>query len=372
MNKILLSTMGAVAIAFGGMTMAPSTAQAGVAVDDDGKFKIGGTVRFRYEYDGRNNATPPNETRDRMRLRLRLNGTYQATENWSMGFRLRTQADNRHSPHKTLGLGTGGADKSGNTDFGVDRAYIKYKNDSFSIWAGKNGINFWEQTEVFWDGDYQPEGVALTYKNSGFTLNGAYFKLTEGNWQGGAGAVDDIDLFTYQGVFSTKVNGLKITAGVGGATSAGTVAGDFVSDGGYTAGLQVKGSNWRLGGEFFRGTGGTDNTGYTIQGRYKIAGIGNGLGLRAYYYNIGAHSTPLDGAVTQDNFPSGSTAPVNFTGYRIQLDYKIAKNVSVDLRYYYLQAKTTPAPALGASALVGDSIGRDGWSRIQLNTNVKF
>ncbi|MES0371171.1 MAG: putative porin [Mariprofundaceae bacterium] len=370
MNKILLSTMGAIAIAFGGMAMAPSAAQAGVAVGDDGKLKIGGTVRFRTEYDKRENSAAPSQTRDRLRLRLRLNGTYQADENWSLGFRLRTQSDNRHSPHKTFGL----AGSSGSTAFGLDRAYIKYKNDSgLTVWGGKNGVNFWEQTEVFWDADYQPEGVAVTYKNSGFTLNAGYFQLSEGNWQGGAGAVSDVNLFTYQGVYSTKLSGLKYTVGIGGAQATNAVLGDFVSDGAFTAGLQVKGSNWRLGGEFFQGDGnGSENTGYTIQARYKFSSIGNGLGLRLYYYDIGAHSTPLDGAVTQDNFPSGNTAPVNFTGYRVQLDYKIASNVSADLRYYYLQAKTTPAPALGASALVGDSISRAGWSRTQLNLNVKF
>lgn len=362
MKKILLSTMGAVAIAFGGMAVAPSTAQAGIAVDDDGKFKLGGTVRVRAENDKRYDS---GLTRTRYRLRLRLNGSYQADENWSMGFRLATNADGINSPHKTFGT----TQKPGTrADFGLDRAYVKYKNGGLSLWGGKNGINFHELTEVFWDGDIQPEGFAATYKNSDFTLNGGYFQLNDTGW----GDVGEIFLGTYQGVYSSEVaDGIKLTAAVGGGSLLDSGAA-FAADQALIGSLQVKGSNWRIGGEYIKSNAANDDAAYTIQARYKFKDIGNGLGLRAYYYHVEAFSVLADGLVTQDNFstPSGDGGVTNFKGIRVQLDYKLANNTSMDLRYLSGKVLNLAVANPGAVATTYN-LGQKR-VRYQANLNVKF
>jgi hypothetical protein len=378
-NNKFVAWLGAFAFVAGVQLATPETSQAGVAVGDDGKLVLSGYVRFRTEYDDRSN-TPPNADQDRLRVRLRarFGGVYTVDENWSGGFRLATSSHSNNSTHQTFGLLSAGD----NANFGIDRAYIKYQRDGFSIWGGKNGINFWEQTEVFWDGDIQPEGLAATYKYDPVTVNLGYFWVTNGNWQGQPGATDDLKLATYQIVGSHELDvagGIKLTAAIGGATLFDDVetppaADQFNSDSGWTVGLQAKGGDWLLGGEYFGGDATTEDAGFTIQGRYK-APVGNGIDLRVYYYDIEANALVADGLFTQDNFPSANANATNFQGWRFQAGYKIVDHVSADVRWYTMEAKTTvPAvPSRPAGSLFANNVmSRADWDRWQLNVNVKF
>jgi hypothetical protein len=367
MRKIILSTIGAIVIGLSGLSIAPSTAQAGIAVGSDGKLKLFGTVRFRLESDVRQNTGgKANQDRLRPRLRLRFGGAYQANENWSMGFRLATNSSSLNSPHHTFGLLAAGD----NANFGLDRAFIKYKRGDLSVWAGKNGMNLWTQTEVFWDEDTQPEGVAATYKFDPITINAGYFALSSPSW-GPAG--NDVYMGTAQAVAAGSLGGAKLKAGIAyaGLTNVGAAPGFVNSDSGYTIGLQAKTGGFRLGGEYFQGSASTENAGYTLQARYKP---GWGIGLRVYYYDVEAYALPADGFFTQDNFPSGNANAVNFQGWRFQVDYKVAKNVSMDFRLYTMKAKTTnPVPTAGTIfGAKGNIMKRPRWTRVQWNTNVKF
>jgi len=367
MKIYILSTIGAVAIGLSGMAIAPTAAHAAITISEDGKLTLSGTVRARIETDVRENTGgAANQSRIRPRLRLRLGGAYQANENWSLGFRLASGSNSLNSPHQTLGL-IGSAD---NSSFGLDRAYIKYKNGDLSLWAGKNSMNLWTQTEVFWDGDIQPEGVGVTYKFDPATFNAGYFQITSPAW---GTTNNDVYLATAQAVVVGAVGDAKLKGGVSyaGLINTGAQATGWVnSEAGYTVSLQAKMGAFQLGGEFFQGSHSTENTGFTAQGRYKIGG---GLGLRVYYYDIEAYALPADGLFSQDNFPSANANAVNFQGWRFQVDYKVAKYVSMDLRVYTLKAKTIPAPtAAGIFAGSGNIMSRPRWTRIQWNTNVNF
>jgi hypothetical protein len=161
------------------------------------QLRLYGDVRGRYEiFRAENDADGlPNQDRDRMRYRLRVGAVATMLENFEAGFRFTSSepAD-----------GFGGDPISGNTTFQnngskkfvyVDLAYGKWTPVKAGPWllsatVGKMENPFTVSDMVF-DGDYTPEGVALQggYTPNdvhSFKLNTAYFVLDENN-QGALG-----------------------------------------------------------------------------------------------------------------------------------------------------------------------------------------
>jgi hypothetical protein len=121
---------------------------------------------------------------------------------------------------------------------------------------------------------------------------------------------------------------------------------------------QLKSGAWLVGADYITSNADTEDTAYVVQGRYKL---NKTIGLRAYYYSVEANATLGDGAFTQDNFPSAQDAADNFTGTRLQLDYKVDKGTSVDLRLYNTKIITRGIDTQTAKV-----------DRLQLNVNTKF
>jgi len=90
-----------------------------------------------------------------------------------------------------------------------------------------------------------------------------------------------------------------------------------------------------------------------------------------YYYHVEAFAPLGDGTYSQDNWPNpGNTGVSNFEGFRLQLDYNIASNTSVDVRYYDAKQITDDAtlPTTSSDAIMN----RQDHSRLQANLTVKF
>ncbi len=138
------------------------------AQDTEKKLKLYGDVRFRVEADRNSNKNMKDEQRadrDRLRYRARFGFKYNMTDNFEFGMRIRSgNPANQQSPHVTLGNGFDSA------QLNIDKAYIKVKsNNGLWAWAGKNSMPFWEQNELLWDGDVNPEGISF----------GGKFKMSE-------------------------------------------------------------------------------------------------------------------------------------------------------------------------------------------------
>ncbi len=243
-----------------------------------------------------------------------------------------------------------------------DRAYIGYTPAAgLMLRGGRMPLNFWQQNEQWWDTDRNPDGVTVSYNANGFTLNGGYFILDEGGWG------DDSDVFMYQAVYSGETGGLGFTGAAGGA-SVDAPAGIYQGEQYWIVSGQLKGERWRVGADYIASDADAEDTAYVLQGRYKLS---DALGLRLYYYNVEAFSMLGDGTYSQDNWPNpGNTGVTNFEGFRYQLDYKIAGNTKLDVRYYDGERITDPAvlPATGSDAVMSD---RDR-NRLQVNLTVKF
>ncbi len=112
----------------------------------------GGDLRYRNERIDQESK----DARFRNRVRARLNLKGKVEENLSYGFRLASGSTDPVSTNQSLdsGFSTKGLN--------LDLAYLKYKSKFGNITAGKMK-NPWEKagkTELVWDGDLSPEGLA--------------------------------------------------------------------------------------------------------------------------------------------------------------------------------------------------------------------
>ncbi len=356
-------------IAATSVTVAPTVASAGTKLND-GKVTLHGDMRFRAEHDDRVRANDTSQDRERLRLRARMGVKYKANDQWSGAIRLST-GTNGNSPYMTFNSGTEG---EGNADFSLNRAHIDYAPvKGLTLTGGRMGLKFWQQNEQWWDTDRSPDGIAVVYNMGGLTLNGSYIVLddgVDGSWN------KDITAILYQLVFNGKVAGLKYIAAIGGASlsnadlfldKAGGAVG-LQSDSHTIVSLQAKGDKWLAGADMIQGNADVEDTAIVAQGRYKVT---DKVQLRLYYYSVEAFSTLGDGMYSQDNWPNpGNNGVSNFEGMRYQVDFKIAKNTSMDLRYYDGEriVDTATLPATASDALLNDKDR----NRLQLNLTVKF
>ena len=336
------------------------SADAAVAVDADGKVKIFGDVRIRMETDKQTTSGDVDRNKDRTRYRARIGASYQANDAWSGKIRLATTSS-QNSPHVTYST----VGKTADLSIGVDTALLAYTGvENLTLVAGKTPLNFWQQTEIFWDKDINPEAFAAVYQAGPVTLNAAYAMLLDGGWDKNGDGTDrpgDITAVVYQAVYGGSMANMNYTLAAGGTTiDDPDNALSLNSDSHWMVSGQLKSGSWLAGVDYLNGNADKENTAYVIQGRYKINAV---YGVRAYFYHVEANATPGDGLFTQDNFPSAQAAADNFEGYRLQLDAKVANNTSIDLRYYDTEAISSD------NNYYGQAKSHD---RLQLNINVKF
>jgi len=131
------------------------------------KIKISGDLRYRYEYIDLEDRT----TRNRNRIRARLMISAMVNDEWDVAFRMATgETDliddtliaDPVSTNQTLGK------FSSRKDFWLDLAYFDYHPtavEGLNVLGGKieNPFHVVGKNQLMWDGDLNPEGVALKY-----------------------------------------------------------------------------------------------------------------------------------------------------------------------------------------------------------------
>ncbi len=353
-------------------------------------WTLSSDFRFRLDNDTRDgdgiDSSAEARTRPRLRARVGLKAK-TPVDGLTFGVRLASNLGTPgNSPHQNLGLGIGGAGHIIN----IDRAFLKYAFlDGLWLACGKFGFGGWQQSEVFWDEDIQPEGAQLGWSSSfgdhTVGVHAAYFWLNNEGWTEGLFKNDAA--LHWQARYSASFSKVSIALAVSGlnvfdraansnvAGASETSAGIDSDDTMFLIGsLQVKTKglpvNGLLGFEYLMGStdaeGVEDNSkrGFVAQGRVTW----KWLGARYYFYSVGEASVPYyqDAALTQDNFPNSRGGGLTgFTGHRIQLDFKPAKNVGVDLRLYLQEGNEDNV--LAFSETPGRTI-----TRYQLNANLKF
>lgn len=126
------------------------------------QLKLGGDIRMRYQYDQVSLQAPTaaqgadaTQERNRYRARVRVNADYAFTDNLSAGLTLETEQGRADSSNSDL------ADAAWQKEsVGLSRIVITYKPWSWAqVDLGKIKNPFYT-TDLIWDGDINPAGVA--------------------------------------------------------------------------------------------------------------------------------------------------------------------------------------------------------------------
>lgn len=188
----------------GGSAAAPAPAAAAPPkAPADASIRFSGDMRYRHE--AINEETVPE--RERQRIRARFGVAADLGDNLAVGLTLATGDRDPVSANQTL---DGGFDRK---SFGVDRAFFTWKaTDALSFTGGKMANPFYRpgNHHLIYDGDLNPEGLALKYSGANWFANYA------GLWVDERSTADDAILLGGQaGVRRTLEGGARITAGVG-------------------------------------------------------------------------------------------------------------------------------------------------------------
>ena len=125
------------------------------------RIKLDGDFRYRYE----NIDAEGSDERNRQRIRARVNIKANVAEDMEVGFGVATGGDDPVSTNQTLG---GGGSSKG---VALNLAYVDWEAaDGLHLIAGKfkNPLTRVGKQQLMWDGDWTPEGLALTYERDWF------------------------------------------------------------------------------------------------------------------------------------------------------------------------------------------------------------
>lgn len=162
-------------------------------------MKFYGDFRYRHEHiDAEQNGGGNAQGRDRHRVRARVGLTARINDEWTFDFRLATgSSDSANSTNETLG------DAFSSDDIWLDRAYLAFTPGSMNGWTflfGKMANPFVTvgDSQLIWDGDVTPEGIAFTYDKA-LNERTDLFVVGGGMWVREEGGDADSSLWGIQG-----------------------------------------------------------------------------------------------------------------------------------------------------------------------------
>jgi hypothetical protein len=180
----------------------PAAVAQSASAADAAVLRFSGDLRYRHEAVNDDAFTE----RQRQRIRARFGVTADVTEDLRVGLTLATGDDDPVSANQTL---DGGFERK---SFGVDRAFCAWQaTEDLSITGGKMANPFFRpgNHHLIYDGDLNPEGLALRYDATN------WFASFAGLWVDERSAADDSILLGGQVAYRrTLGGGARLTAGV--------------------------------------------------------------------------------------------------------------------------------------------------------------
>jgi hypothetical protein len=310
-------------------------------------FEASGRVRAESTFD-----QPNGEDRHRGRMRFRIGGRYDLTEEVSANARLSTASDGRdaNNPHWDFG---DGADSFQGTDIVLDRFYLNWKAcPAAELRAGKFAHAYSASPiigELLWDDDVQPVGVAAVWAppreqgELGFDLRAVEYIAVEN------GGDDDPSMFGVQGnLYLTpgEDSAVQLAAGYSDWSSLGAATGQLGNQGnlnfpGEFAIVEAF-ALWTLEGgpmdrlqafgEYMNNVDDDDDedTGYALGARLGKWGKEDDVNVFAAWYDLEANA--VFSPVAQDDTPiAGTGVGDGMQGVIAGGQYFIADNLSVKL-----------------------------------------
>jgi len=320
------------------------------------RIRLDGDFRYRYE-----DIDPEGgSSRNRNRIRARANIRAELADDVEVGFGLATGGDDPVSTNQTIG--GGGSSKN----VVLNLAYVDWNAaEGLHVFGGKfkNPLVRVGKQALLWDGDWTPEGIALSYKRDWFFANalGTYLE---------SDSRKNNDSFSWGAQFGAtgEIGGAKVKGGVayyaietqGDATTFGdpTDPGDFfgntaVEAGGLACGTTAGAScaylydymltevfaeaafdvgDWPalVFVDYVNNNDPSDNdTAWTAGARIGQAKDRGQMQFSYYYADREADS--LLGLLTDSDFGGGGT---DNKGHFLQLNYGVNKSWSIGAQYF--------------------------------------
>jgi hypothetical protein len=173
------------------------------------RISFSGDFRYRsdfMEFEPKGSGSDTSRQRQRIRARPVLKA--KLDDNVEVGFGLVTGGDSPTSGNQTLGGG-------GNSkDIALDLGYVSWQaTEAFNVTAGKFKNVFYKpgKTQMLWDGDFRPEGIAVSYQKNGFFGHGIV------NWIESDSASDNkkVSVWGLQSGYQTNFDGIGVKFGGG-------------------------------------------------------------------------------------------------------------------------------------------------------------
>ena len=162
------------------------------------RIKFNGDFRYRHESIDAESGDRWEKGNNRHRIRARLGLGIEVNDQWDVYLRFATGSADPTSTNQTL------SESFSTKDIRLDRAYFDWHPDTvdgLNIFGGKMKNPFYTplKTELIWDNDLNPEGIAASYviplsDKAGLTVNGGGFWVQHNNSDA------DISLWGIQGV----------------------------------------------------------------------------------------------------------------------------------------------------------------------------
>ena len=152
-------------------TQATADKTADVLAQERSRLSFAGDIRYRnesfdVEYVDRN--------RSRDRVRARLNANFRVNDTVSGQVGLATGADDPRSSNQSLD------GQNSRKAIGLDVAYVTWApNADWKVTAGKQRYSWQRSGSLFFDGDVNPEGLAVNYGTGNFFASAYYDWLSE-------------------------------------------------------------------------------------------------------------------------------------------------------------------------------------------------
>lgn len=349
-----------------------AAAHTGAAAD---RLQTGGDVRLRYE---NNSGADGLRGRNRGALRARLRASWAATDWLKIGAELATgDPDDPNSSDVTL------SEFDDDLQVSLDQAYVQATLDTLVVTGGKFANPFL-RTDLVWDGDVHPEGIALAWRPTlganrplriaalyapvderasgpDSTLTGAQLRLEAplGDGKRGELAIGwyDYDVDSLAGGDAGDFRSNRL------ASDGRHYASDFrLLDTLVTASFGAAGSHWplRLTADYVRnlGTAGDDDTGWSID--LALGDTARAHGWRIAYGFAAAERDAVFAAFSHDNLDLAT----NYLQHALALDYAPAPNLLLNATLYHYR------PWHAADLQPGDSLS---WrNRLRLHFAVLF
>lgn len=301
-------------------------------------------LRLRYEsfhYDG-DSLGNDRDNRYRFRYRVRFGITKKVNDWVSIGLRLASGTDDPRSSNQTLG-----EDEDFDPDaIFIDRAYAQIRlpergRFAGEILAGKIPNPFlWKHGKDFvvWDGDVNPEGMALATSMQWSESSRLFAKA-------GGFVVDENDLSADPKVFALQMGGeTELADGLG-------------------LGLRASGYEWRsLDVDFVTRAMAEGNLASGFDGRARIGELSAFLTLeRSADWPVELYATTVRNFSADDAVLSGFPVGAEDTAWGVGLEIGNAKRfVKLGAGYFHVEANAVVAPFTDSDLFDGKT-NRRGW-----------